>query len=253
MRLVDRRLQHRQRIRHFIFGCSIGRERVRAGRIQLDPIRSVRDLIPRGSARFLRRTYDRRGKRIFRYIRIFRLRAPHNAARRHLITRTVDAPFVDRVANGDVAVSVPVARHIARGRESGAQIELGILHSDQHVIFGCALRFTRVEHVRVRVDQAGKHGRLAQIDDGSAGRNFDASLRSNRRDSFARKDDDLVFQHQSALAVEQVSGADRHGSRSGPALLHSAVGPDTRDGPRASPRRRYRSRWNADGLRSQWN
>ena len=64
----------------------------------------------------------------------------------------------------DVAVAVAVRAHVARRGEARAQIGLHVLDGDQHGAFRRPVGPARVEHVRVRVDQAGQHRRLAEVD-----------------------------------------------------------------------------------------
>ena len=150
-------------------------------------------------------------------------------------------PCVDGVADRDVAVSVAVRAHISRGGEARPQIGLHVLDGDQHGRFGCSVRLARVEHVRVRVDQAGQHGRLAQVDHLRARRNLDLGLRSDFGDPLTRKEHHLLRQHLAGLAVEHAAGADRdHARRWGTTLKDAAVGADARGRPRTSPRCRGR-------------
>src|SRR5262249_15407070 len=122
--LVDRCGQYRQRISYFVQVLTCRAERVRAGWIQLDPVRVMRNLIADAGARSFGRVDDRGGQRVFRSRRIFRLRTPNDAQGRYLIAWTIEAAAVDRIPDGDVAVAVPVTGHVARGCESRVQVEL---------------------------------------------------------------------------------------------------------------------------------
>ena len=98
----------------------------------------------------------------------------------------------------------------------------------------------RVEHVRVRVDQAGQDGRLAEVDHLRSRRNLDLSFRPDFGDALARKKHHLFRQHLAGLAVEQAAGADGDHARSRRALIDAAVGADARGRSGASPRSRRR-------------
>ena len=74
-------------------------------------------------------------------------------------------PWLIGVADLDVAVAVAVRAHVTRRREARAQVCLRVLHGDEHRAFRRRFRSARVEHVRVRVDQAGEDRRLTEIDD----------------------------------------------------------------------------------------
>ena len=155
VRLVDERLQHRQRIRHLILILPVRRKRITSGREQLDPVGAAGDLLLHGGPRLFNRSYDGARQWIGRTRGIRRLRAPHNAERRDLVSRTVEASFVDCVANLDVAVPIAVRAHVTSRGESGTEIGQRVLHGHQHGGLGRALRGPLVEHVRMRIDQPG--------------------------------------------------------------------------------------------------
>ena len=75
--------------------------------------------------------------------------------------------------------------HVARRGEASAQIELRILHGDQHVIFGLAAGLACVEHVGMRVDQPGQHGGVSKIDDLRARWDFHFSFGPDFSDALA--------------------------------------------------------------------
>jgi hypothetical protein len=143
---------------------------------------------------------------------------------------------IDGVADLDVAVAVAVGAHVARRREAGPQVCLDVLHGDEHRRLRGRLGPTVIEHVRVRIDQARKHGRLTQVNDLSSCRNLDLSLRSDGRDAVAHQQNHLLGQHLAALAVEQAAGTDRDNSRSRRALIEAAVGSHAWLRARPSPR-----------------
>ena len=89
------------------------------------------DLLAHGRTRLVHGAHDGAGERIFRDARNRRRSAPDDAERRDLISRTVEAALVDRVADLDVRIAVAVRAHVARGGEARAQVGLRILHGDQ--------------------------------------------------------------------------------------------------------------------------
>ena len=98
-------------------------------------------------------------------------------------------------------------------REAGVQIGLQVLNGDEHRSLGAHARRTRVVHVRVRVDEARQHGRLAEIDHRHAGRNPHLTFGADLRDALAGDEHDLLRQHAAADAVEQTAGANRDRTR----------------------------------------
>ena len=61
MRLVNQRLHYGQRIGDLVLVLARGSERVPSRGVQLDPIRTVSDLLAHGRARFLHRANHRAG------------------------------------------------------------------------------------------------------------------------------------------------------------------------------------------------
>ena len=115
-----------------------------------------------------------------------RLRLPGDAAAGDLEARPVEVAHVDRVADLDVAVAVAVRAHVARGGEAGLQVGLQVLNGDRASIARVVMPAGRVVvHVRVRVDESGQHGGLAEIDHRHAGGNPDLTLGTDIRDAFA--------------------------------------------------------------------
>src|SRR6267143_6482885 len=110
-----------------------------------------------------------------------------------------------------------------------------VAYGDECRVFPRHSRLGRVEHVRVRIDQAGQNRGLAQVDHLSSGRYLDLSLRSDVSDSLALKKHNLPGQHLASLAVEQAAGADRYHSRSWRALNNAAVRSHTRCRARPTP------------------
>ena len=115
------------------------------------------------------------------------------------------------------------------------RLNCDVLHGDQHVVFRGAVGLARVEHVRVRVDQARQNGCRAQVDHLGVRRNLDLTLRPDFGDSIARNDHYLFRQHLASLAVEQAAGADGDESRRRRALQNPAIGTYARCCSRASP------------------
>ena len=89
--------------------------------------------------------------------------------------------------------------------------------------------------MRVRVDQAGQHRRLAQIDHLDARRNPDLSLRTDLGDALARSEHHLLRPHLAGYAVEQAAGADGQRPRRRRALQDAAVRSDAGSLTRESP------------------
>src|SRR4029079_13149290 len=108
------------------------------------------------------------------------------------------------------------------------------------VVFGSAAFLARVKHMRVAVDQPWQHRRLAQIDYLSPCRNLNLTLRPDISDFFTREDNDLPRQHLPALAVEQMSRADRFYLRRRRALQRATIRSYARRYPRPAPRARIR-------------
>ncbi len=88
--------------------------------------------------------------------------------------------------------------------------------------------FGGVEHVRVRVDQAGQHGGLAEIDHLRVRRDLHLRLGPDIGDALALQHHHLVGQHLAALAVEQAAGADRHHAGGRCALKGATFRPEAR-------------------------
>ena len=240
MRLVDQRLKNRKRIGDLVLNLPGRREGVRARREQFDPIGAACDLLAHRRARVFNRANHRAGQRVLRRRRVPRRRSPDDSQRRDLISGTVEAALIDRVADLDVAVSIAVGAHITRRGETGPQIRLHVLDGDQHGAFRRRLWSAVVEHVRVRVDEPGQYRRLPQVDHLHAGRNRDAPFGSDLGNSLARNKHHLVRQHLPALAVEQAAGADRDLSRSRRAFVEAAVRSHARRRPGSPPRSRRR-------------
>src|SRR5437868_12017374 len=64
------------------------------------------------------------------------------------------------------------------------------------------------------IDQAGKHCRLAEVDDSCARGNFDLGFRPDIGDAIVHDQHNLFRQHLPVLAVKQLACANRHRSRS---------------------------------------
>ena len=244
MRFVDERLQDRHRICHHVLDVAGGREGVVACRVQLDPIGAAPDLLPDGRARLVDRVDHGAGQRVRR--RRGRRGAPDDSERGHLKSGTVDAPVVDRVADLDVAVPVAVGGHVACRREARPQIGLHVLHGDEHRRFCRRVRSARIEHVRVRVDQAGQHRQAAEIDHERPRRNRDVRFRADIGNALAPNEHHLFRQHLTGLAVDETPGADRDRPGSRWALVRAAVGSDARLWTGAAPRRPRRLRAQQD-------
>ena len=198
----------------------------------------MRDLIAHGGAPFVGSANHGAGQGVVGIGRIGRLVSPNDAAGGNLVAGTVDAAFVDGVADGDVAISVAVRGHVARRGESCVQAGLHVLHGDEHVVFGGAVGLARIEHVRVAVDQSGQHRRAAEVDHLRAGGNFDLRLRSDRGDALAEEKHHLIGQHLAGLAVKHVAGANGDFARGRRAQLDASVGTDAWRRTCSSPRSR---------------
>src|SRR5262245_25646973 len=61
--------------------------------------------------------------------------------------------------------------------------------------------------MRVRIDETGQNGGLAQVDDLNARRDFDSCFGSDIRDAFALDKDHLAREHLAGLAVEETPSA----------------------------------------------
>ena len=118
MRFINQRLQDGHRIGHFVLRLAGGRERIGPRREELDPIRAMLDLLAHGCARVLHRTDHRAGQGIVRRGGVRGFGAPDDAEGRYLVPGPVDAALVDGVADGNIAVSIPVAAHVARCGET---------------------------------------------------------------------------------------------------------------------------------------
>ena len=118
--------------------------------------------------------------------------------------------------------------HITRRREARPQVCLHVLDGDERRALRRHFCAARVEHMRMRVDQARQERRLTEVDDLRSHRNPDARLRSDLSDSLALKNHDLFRQHLAGLAVEQTAGTHHDRSRSLRALVDTAVFPYAR-------------------------
>ena len=185
--------------------------RIRARREQLDPVHAFGDLFANRGTSFVRRPDHLVVERILGTLRWIGI--PADAAAGDLEAWAVEIAHGDRVADLHVAVAVSVRAHVARGGDTRLQVGLQVLNRDQHRPLCCHTRGTRVVHVRVRVDESGQHGCLAQIDHRHAGGNADLSLGTDIRDALAGNDHDLLRQHLTGGAVEEPPGANRHRSR----------------------------------------
>src|SRR5262249_41298710 len=107
MGLVDRRLQHIQRIGRHIVDVAGRRERIGAAGEQLDPIRSALSVLAYGRAAFLSIADPVACQRIDWNVGC-NSRAPDDAASRHLEARSVEATFIDGIAHLDIGIAVAV-------------------------------------------------------------------------------------------------------------------------------------------------
>jgi hypothetical protein len=152
-------------------------------------------------------------------------------------TAAVNPPFINRVPDRDVAVTVFVRRHVARGCHPGTQVRLQVLNRDEHGGLCRRLRAAGVEHVRVSVNQSRENRRAAEIDNLRTRGNGDACLRADRRDPIALQEDHLPGQQYTGQAVEQSAGADGGHARRRRALIEATIRACARRLTRASPRR----------------
>ena len=226
-----------------------GGERVAARREQLDPVGAALDVLADGRARFLRRAHHRAGQWILRTVR--RRGAPRDSTAGDLEPGPVESPFVDGVANLDVGVAVAVGTHVARGGEARFQVSLQVLDGDERGGLSRHAGPGRVEHVGMRVNQAGKDRRLRQVDHLGAGRYPDLAFRSDLRDAFALNQHDLAREQLPGVAVEQTAGTDRDHPRGWRTLDDAALGGDTGRRTRAAPGSRRRLHLRPDGHRTE--
>src|SRR5262245_58173382 len=162
-----------------------------------------------GRAPLLERTDDGVGERVVWRFWVGRLGAPAYAAPRHLEARAVDVASVDRITRIEVGVAVAVRAHVARGGKTGPQIRLEVLDRDDRRALARHLRRRIVEHVRVRVDEAGQHGRATEIDRLCTRRDRHFSLVANFGDALTLYEDDLLGEHRAGQAVEHAASANR--------------------------------------------
>jgi hypothetical protein len=92
----------------------------------------------------------------------------------------------------------------------------------------------------MRVDQAGQHRRLAEVNHFSARGNLDFPLGSDLDDSLTGNKHYLFRQHLAGLAVKQAAGADSDRSSSRSAFIDAAVNSNARRWTRSAPRGRRR-------------
>src|SRR6185503_2794402 len=78
MRLVNQRAQHRQRIGYDVLILAVGREGVRARRVQLDPVRTMSDLRAHSGARVFDRSNYGAGERVVGLRGVGGLVSPHD-------------------------------------------------------------------------------------------------------------------------------------------------------------------------------
>src|ERR1700681_1748254 len=90
MGLVNKRFQYGLGISQFVLVFTIRAERVRTGRVQLDPIRTMRNLVAYGCARFLFVTHHGTRQGVFRNVRILRLGSPNDSTGGNQIPGAVD-------------------------------------------------------------------------------------------------------------------------------------------------------------------
>jgi len=130
-------------------------------------------------------------------------RSPRDAAARHLKPRTVEAAFVDGVADLDVRVPVAMGAHVSRRGETGPQIGLEIVDGDERRGLPGHSRSRRVEHVRMRIDQARQDRRLRKVDHFRVSRNRDPAFRPDVGDALSAQQHHLFRQQLTCVAVEQ--------------------------------------------------
>jgi acyl-CoA hydrolase len=97
-----------------------------------------------------------------------------------------DLALVERIAPVHVGVAVGVGAHVARRGESGLQIGLQVGDGDERGALDRDAGRGGVVHVRVRVDQAGHHRGLAQIDDAGTRQDSHLSVRTHFGNPLAR-------------------------------------------------------------------
>ncbi len=82
--------------------------------------------------------------------------------------------------------------------------------------------------MRMRVDEAGKHRGVGEIDDPHPGRDGDPSFGTDLGDAFAAHDDHLLDEHLDGDAVEQPAGPDGDARMRRRALVYPAPRAHTR-------------------------
>ena len=192
MGLVDNRGQFRRRERGHIIQYAIGTDEVPSIHINLDPVRTVGNLLAHCFAAFLRSIYHLNAVRPVRPIPSVaehRVRASHiHGACCHLHARTGNDASVNRVADVDVRIARAFGFQIADSRESIFQPLFRRLRSQDRAVRVRLLQDLVViiflgdvalqQHVRVRVDQS-RQARLArQIDHLRSARRRRSDLRN---------------------------------------------------------------------------
>ena len=114
---------------------------------------------------------------------------------------------VDRVAQVD-GVEAAARIHVGYGREAREQIRLRARERDVRALRRRApAPVAAGVHVHVRVDHAGHHGGVAQVDDARVAR--DAHVRADLRDSIAANQDRLAGEQRARARIEQPARANR--------------------------------------------
>src|SRR5262249_19798246 len=145
-------------------------------------------------------------QRIIRSCRIWRFISPNDPQRGHLISRTIKAALIDGIANLNIEITVAMGAHVARRGEACEEICLDIEYSHEECVFTGLVWSAVVEHMGMRIDEAGQDRRPAEVDHSNSRGNFELRLRSRVGDFVASNEHYLFGQHLAGFAVKQPAG-----------------------------------------------
>ena len=192
-----------------------------AGRGELDDVGALRDLLAGGAtavvgavAQVGRARPPQLGDVPIRVVGGIRVPAGARDPR----TRRHDRRPRDQTGGDGVAQrgdAVGIGAQVAHGGEAGFERTAHVVHADQQVVLDVAVvrlearahLVVVVEDVHVRIDEAGQHELLPEIDQPGAGRRRDVAV-TNRFDAAAAHDDGGRTARRLARTIEQRAGVD---------------------------------------------
>jgi hypothetical protein len=188
--------------------------------VHLDPVRAVVELFACGLARFHRAVDNLCAFWHLQFRRVpFQRISPsgRDRPRHHQQPRPRNVASLNRLLDADIPVTRPLGFHVAEcgeallqrppGRDRGSR-RPHRQRRGQNVSVVAALRgiFSLQKDVRVRIDQARKHGLFRQVDHRRADRNLRIRRVRDALDAVAPNDDHLIASRLVVFAIDERAG-----------------------------------------------